>query len=172
MEHCRGCYTCIKGSCPQQDDMLRLLTDIQSCQADALVYGAPVFNFNLPGLLIDFWNRKTGMSGYFRAKEEGKIEEWLKHNRAWKVGSGIVQAGHSGGQKTALKHINFSLLSECDRVLMGVPAHTRRWDKALEDTNRLGKSLIEELEKNKGPCPLWQMPFIYKRLTCFEFPRS
>ncbi len=129
--HCRGCYTCIKSSCPQQDDMLRLLTDIRICQADALVYGAPVFNFNLPGLLIDFWNRKT-----------------------------------------ALKHINFSLLGECDRVLTGMAAHTRQWDKALEDADRLGKKLIKELEKNKGPYPLWQMPVIYKRLTCFEFPRS
>ncbi|MDD5616481.1 MAG: flavodoxin family protein [Candidatus Methanoperedens sp.] len=172
IEHCRGCYTCIKASCPQQDDMLRLLTDIQNYQADALVYGAPVFNFNLPGLLINFWNRKTGMSGYFRAKEEGRMDEWLKQNRAWKVGAGIAQAGHSGGQKTALKHINFSLLGECDRVLMGVSVHTRRWDKALEDADRLGKKLVEELEKNKGPYPLWQMPFIYKRLTCFEFPRS
>jgi len=171
IEHCGGCYTCIKGYCPQQDDMLRLLTDIQSCQADALVYGAPVFNFNLPGLLIDFWNRKTGMSGYFRAKEEGKMDEWLKQNRVWKVGAGIVQAGHSGGQKTALKHINFSLLGECDRVLTGMAVHTRQWDKALEDADRLGKWLIEELEKNKGPYPMWHMPFIYKRLTCFEFPR-
>ncbi len=172
IENCRGCYICIKGSCPQQDDMLRLLTDIQNYQADALVYGAPVFNFNLPGLLINFWNRKTGMSGYFRAKEEGKIDEWLKQNRAWKVGAGIAQAGHSGGQKTALKHINFSLLGECDRVLMGVAAHTRHRDIALEDADRLGKKLVEELEKNKGPYPLWQMPFIYKRLTNFEFPRS
>ncbi len=35
IEHCRGCNACVKGSCPLQDDMLRLLTDIQSCQADA-----------------------------------------------------------------------------------------------------------------------------------------
>ncbi len=171
IEHCRGCYTCIKGSCHLQDDMLPLLTDIQSCQADALVYGAPVFNFNLPGLLINFWNRKTGISGYFRAKEEGKTDEWLKQNRIWKVGAGIAQAGHSGGEKTALKHVNFSLLGECDRVLMGVAAHTRRWDKALENADGLGRKLIEELEENKGPYPLWQMPFIYKRFTCFEFPR-
>lgn len=151
--------------------MLGLLTDIQNYQADALVYGAPVFNFNLPGLLINFWNRKTGMSGYFRAKEEGKMDEWLKQNRAWKVGAGIAQAGHSGGQKTALKHINFSLLGECERVLTGMAAHTRLWDKALEDADRLGRKLIGELEKNKGPYPLWQIPLIYKRLTCFEFPR-
>ena len=171
IEHCRGCYACVKSSCPLQDDMLRLLTDIQGYQADALVYGAPVFNFNLPGLLINFLNRKIGMSGYFGAKEEDKIDEWLKQNRAWKVGAGIAQAGHSGGQNTALKHINFSLLGECDRVLTGMAAHTRQWDKALEDAGRLGKRLIEELEKNKRPYPLWQMPFIYKRLTCFEFPR-
>lgn len=172
VEHCRGCYACVKNSCPLQDDMLRLLTDIQGYQADVLVYGAPVFNFNLPGLLINFLNRKTGMSGYFRAKEEGKVDEWLKQNRAWKVGAGIAQAGHSGGQKTALKHINFSLLGECDRVLTGIAAHTRHWDDAVEDADRLGKRLIEELEKNKGAYPLWQMPFIYKRLTCFEFPKS
>ncbi len=152
--------------------MSQLLIDIQSYQADALLYGAPVFNFNLPGLLINFWNRKTGMSGYFRAKEEGKIDEWLKQNRDWKVGAGIAQAGHSGGQKTVLKHINFSLLSECERVLTGIAAHTRDWDDALGDADRLGKKLIEELEKNKGQYPLWQMPFIYKRLTCFEFPRQ
>ncbi len=99
IEHCRGCYMCIKGSCPQQDDMLRLLTDIQSCQADALVYGAPVFNFNLPGLLINFWNRKTGTSGYFRAKEEGKMDEWLKQNRAWKVGAGLPRQDTEEGKR-------------------------------------------------------------------------
>ena len=55
---------------------------------------------------------------------------------------------------------------------MGVAAHTRHRDIALEDADRLGKKLVEELEKNKGPYPLWQMPFIYKRLTNFEFPRS
>ncbi len=170
--HCRGCYTCIKTPCPQQDDMPRLLTDIYGINADALVYGAPVFNFNLPGLLINFWNRKTGMSGYFRAKEEGKMDKWLKQNRAWKVGAGIVQAGHSGGQKTALKHINFSLLGECDRVLMGVAAHTGHWDKAKEEADKLGGKLIQELEKSKGSYPMWQMPFIYRRLTCFEFPRQ
>jgi hypothetical protein len=96
----------------------------------------------------------------------------LKHNRAWKVGAGIAQAGHSGGQKTALKHINFSLLGECDRVLTGMAAHTRQWDEAIKAAGRLGKKLIEELEKNKGPYPMWQMPFIYKKLTCFEFPKT
>jgi hypothetical protein len=63
------------------------LTDIPGYHADALVYGAPVFNFNLAGLVINIWNRKTDMSGYFRAKEEGKMDEWLKQSRAWKGGS-------------------------------------------------------------------------------------
>jgi multimeric flavodoxin WrbA len=152
--------------------MSQLLTDILSYQADGLLYGTPVFNFNLPGLLINFWNRKTGMSGYFKAREEGRLNEWLKQNRAWKVGAGIVQAGHSGGQKTVLKHINFALLSDCDRVLMGVVAHTRSWDRAIEDVSRLGEKLIRVLEKKRGTYPMWQMPFIYRRLTCFEFPRS
>ncbi|SNQ60477.1 hypothetical protein [Candidatus Methanoperedens nitratireducens] len=48
----------------------------------------------------------------------------------------------------------------------------QRWDDAIEDADRLGKKLIGELEKNKGSYPLWQMPFIYKKLTCFEFPKS
>lgn len=169
--HCLGCYSCIKGACPQKDDMSQLLNDILDYRADGLLYGAPVFNFNLPGLLINFLNRKTGMTGYFKAREEGRVNEWLERNRVWKVGAGIVQAGHSGGQKTALKHVNFALLSECDRVLTGVAAHTRRWNRALADASRLGINLVRALEKNQGPYPLWQMPFIYRRLTCFEFPR-
>jgi len=151
--------------------MAQLLADIRSCQADGLVYGAPVFNFNLPGLLIAFWNRTTGLSGYFRAREEGQLDEWLTRRRAWKVGAGIVQAGHSGGQKTALKHVNFALLIEAQRVLPGVAAHTRHWDRALKDADRLGRRMVRAMETSRGPYPLWQMPFVYKRLTCFEFPR-
>jgi len=172
IQHCQGCYVCARGECPQQDDMARLLVDIRGCQADGLLYGAPVFDFNLPGLLIDFWNRKTGMSGYFRARKENKLNEWLVHSRMWKVGAGIVQAGHSGGQKTVLKHINFKLLIEAERVLPGVAAHTRRWDRALKDADRLGRRMLRALESSAGPYPLWQMLFIYKRRTCFEFPRS
>lgn len=171
IRRCRGCYACARGSCPQRDEMPRLLADIHACQAGGLLYGAPVFNFNLPGLLIDFWNRKTGLSGYFRARDANRLDEWLALNRAWKVGAGIAQAAHSGGQKTALKHINFALLSEVERVLPGVAAHARHWDHALRDAERLGRAMARALQTNLGPYPLWQMPFVYKHLTCFEFPR-
>lgn len=171
IRHCKGCYACARSACSQRDDMPRLLADIQTCQADGALYGAPVFDFNLPGLLIDFWNRNTGMSGYFRAREEGKLNEWLARSRMWKAGAGIVQAGNSGGQKTALKHVDFKLLIEAERVLPGVAAHTRHWDRALRDATRLGHRLVRALEVDRGLYPLWQMPFIYKRLTCFEFPR-
>lgn len=171
IQRCRGCYTCAHAACPQEDHMAQLLADIRGFQAGGLLYGAPVFNFNLPGLLIDFWNRKTGLSGYFRARQEGWVDEWLARNRIWKVGAGIVQAGHSGGQKTALKHVNFALLSEAERVLPGVAAHTRQWGRAIEDSARLGREMVSALGKVRGPHHVWQMPFVYKRLTCFEFPR-
>ncbi|HCC78529.1 MAG: hypothetical protein A2X25_09435 [Chloroflexi bacterium GWB2_49_20] len=171
IRHCKGCYACARGSCPQGDDMARLLSDIQTCQSEGVLYGAPVFDFNLPGLLIDFWNRNTGMSGYFQAREEGNLDEWLARNRIWKVGAGIVQAGRSGGQKTALKHVNFKLLIEAERVLPGMAAHTHHWDQALRQATSLGRKLARALEVKQGSYPLWQMPFIYKRLTCFEFPR-
>lgn len=171
IRHCKGCYACARGACAQRDDMARLLADIQACQSEGVLYGAPVFDFNLPGLLIDYWNRKTGMSGYFRAREEGNLNEWLARSRRWKAGAGIVQAGHSGGQKTVLKHVNFKLLMEAERVLPGVAAHTRHWDRALRDAAGLGRRLVGALEVDRGSYPLWQMLFIYKRLTCFEFPR-
>lgn len=169
---CQGCYACLEGPCRQRDDMATLLSDIEAHQAQGILYAAPVFNFNLPGLLIDFWNRKTGMLGYFRAKEEGRLNEWLIRNRLWKVGAGLVQAGHSGGERTALKHMNFALLSEAERVLPGVAGHTRRWEQASKDAANLGSQLARVLEKGRGSYPLWQMPFVYKRLTCFEFPRK
>ncbi len=172
IRRCRGCYTCAKSSCPLQDDMPRLLADLHAYEADGVLYGAPVFNFNLPGLLIDFWNRKTGLSGYHKARATGTLDEWLKQNRAWKVGAGLVQAGHSGGQKTALKHINFALLSESERVLPGMAVHTRQWDRAQQKAAKLGRRMVEALERRAGPYPLWQMPFVYKRRTCFEFPRT
>lgn len=171
IHRCRGCYSCARGACPQRDEMPRLLADIDAFQADGLLYGAPVFNFNLPGLLIDFWNRKTGLSGYFQAREENRLDDWLTRNRAWKVGAGIAQAAHSGGQKTALKHINFALLSEVGRVLPGLAAHARHWDRALSAAERLGRDMTRALQMNQGMYPMWQMPFVYKHLTCFEFPR-
>ena len=172
VRHCKGCYTCARSECPQRDDMTRLLADIQACRSDGVIYGAPVFDFNLPGLLVDFWNRKTGMSGYFRAREEGNLDEWLTRSRTWRAGAGIVQAGHSGGQKTVLKHVNFKLLMEADRVLPGVAAHTRHWDRAVRDAADTGRRLVDALEVNRGRYPLWQLPFVYKRRTCFEFPVS
>lgn len=168
---CQGCYACTKGACPQQDDMSRLLSDIYTCRADGILNGAPVFNFNLPGILVNFWNRKTGMSGYFAAREEGRLDVWLQQNRAWEAGAGIVVAGQSGGQKTVLKHVNFALLGECERVLTGVRAHSTRWDRAVRDANRLGKELVRALNRHRGPYAIWQMPMVYRRLTCFEFPR-
>jgi multimeric flavodoxin WrbA len=172
IRRCRGCYTCAKSSCPLQDDMPRLLADIRTYHAQGLLYGAPVFNFNLPGLLIDFWNRKTGLSGYHKARETASQDEWLEQNRARKVGAALVQAGHSGGQKTVLKHINFALLSEAERVLPGLAAHTRNWDYAQRDAARLGRRMVEALGAGAEPYPLWQMPLIYKRRTWFEVPRS
>lgn len=60
---------------------------------------------------------------------------------------------------------------EAKRVLPGVTAHTRNWDRGLQDATRLGRQMARTLDVNRGSYPLWQMPFVYKRLTCFEFPK-
>ncbi|MGA2380964.1 MAG: flavodoxin family protein [Spirochaetia bacterium] len=171
IRRCRGCYACVQGPCPQKDDMSRLLADMQAWTGGAVLYGAPVFNFNVPGLLVDYWNRKTGMSGYFRARHDGTVDSWLAHQRAWTVGGGMAQASHSGGEKVALRHLNFALLGEAARVFPGLAAHAREGQVVLARAAQLGRRLVAVSRRAQAPYPLGQMALVYKRRTCFEFPR-
>jgi len=58
INHCLGCFICwIKtpGKCVHKDDMVGLLEKYAS--ADILVFGTPLYHFNMTGLLKDFIDR-------------------------------------------------------------------------------------------------------------------
>ncbi len=58
INHCIGCFTCwIKtpGKCIHKDDMAGLLE--KYAEADILVFGTPLYHFNMTGLLKDFIDR-------------------------------------------------------------------------------------------------------------------
>ncbi len=76
---CQACYKCLtpEGKCVQTDGMIPLYDEIFS--ADAVVFGTPVFMFQVTGQMKTFIDRlfalmylKDGKPGAFRNKIKGK----------------------------------------------------------------------------------------------------
>jgi multimeric flavodoxin WrbA len=74
--HCSGCYTCwstTPGVCIHNDDMKRIVWEIQD--ANVLVFGTPLYFNNVSGTLKDFFDRLTASGGDPRNKNdrEGRV---------------------------------------------------------------------------------------------------
>ena len=94
IKHCLGCYNCwtkTPGQCIQKDDMAGLLPKMN--EADLIVYGTPLYVFNVTGLMKDFLDRSIP-----------RLEPWLITS-----GSGEI----TGHPTRSGKHGRMFLVSAC-----------------------------------------------------------
>lgn len=72
--HCRGCFGCwtkTLGKCVLKDDMAELLDKIK--EVDMMVYGTPLYKYDVSGLMKDFIDRKQPLLSPMIARIEGRI---------------------------------------------------------------------------------------------------
>ena len=72
IEHCTGCFTCwIKtpGICMHKDDMPAILERLR--KADIIVFGSPLYIYNVTGLMKDFTDRLLPMAQPFIEIKDG-----------------------------------------------------------------------------------------------------
>jgi len=63
IQHCQGCFACWEktpGKCVIKDDMGKLLEKL--IEADLVIYGTPLYYFNMTGLMKDFMDRQLPLA--------------------------------------------------------------------------------------------------------------
>jgi hypothetical protein len=74
INYCKGCYSCwtrTPGKCVINDSMEELLE--QTIAADILVYGTPLYKYNMTGLMKNFFDRKQPLILPFVEEIEGRV---------------------------------------------------------------------------------------------------
>lgn len=154
IEHCRGCWNCINGSCVIEDDASQIFREVFDSGADALIIASPVYTYNVPGILKNFTERRMGVTGQWNSYNETFSSNWklLKEfsnfvihgvHKPFKVGAGISLAGASGGQDIVLKHLNLVLFEQCERILPGVSLHLKDMDSVSSKLDLLGEEIAQ-----------------------------
>ena len=138
---CLSCYKCVKNRdnrCIQNDDLNQIYAKM--VEADAIIFGAPVYFGDAPGKMRSFIER-TGMVAMF-------------NNRAFKrkIGAIVIAKRRQGGIQ-ALNTVNFLLyISEMIIVgyAMGIgtyPGEVQKDSEGKNDMKSLGENIAWLLNK-------------------------
>lgn len=142
---CLGCYSTnprlCKYPCVQKDDMQKIYPLL--IKADAIVFGTPVYWFNMSGLMKNFIDRLTCLAagGYLLEGKVGAFFAASKEDEGGKVNAAITMA-------SALNHLGLMLPPYGILFYPGKEEIVKKgkiiWDNwVLEDASKIGGNIIQ-----------------------------
>jgi hypothetical protein len=152
IQPCRGCFRCLKegGKCPVDDDLYRLLADIEA--ADDMVLAAPVY-FLLPAAaLVGLMDRLLAVGGSMTLSEVRRraITLTLMGNREWR---GVAEPFLN----LTASLLGFEIMESLSLVAEG-PGEVIALKENADRLNRLGRALAKgdppEALERQGICPV------------------
>jgi multimeric flavodoxin WrbA len=145
---CLGCYSkdpkLCKYPCVQKDDMQKIYP--QLIKADAIVFGTPVYWFNMSGLMKNFIDRLTCLatSGYLL---EGKVGIFLavsKENEGGRVNAALSMASAMNHQGLLIPPYGILFYPGKEKI---VKKEKVTWDNWVsEDIPKIAKNIIKLCE--------------------------
>lgn len=142
---CLGCYSknpkLCRYPCIQKDDMQKIYPKL--IKADAIVFGTPVYWFNMSGLMKNFIDRLTCLApgGYLL---EGKVGVFLAVSKEDEGG----KATAAQSMATALNHLGLFIPPYGIMFYPGKEKIVKKgsivWDNwVLEDSSKIGRNIIQ-----------------------------
>lgn len=148
MAHCRGCMTCTMGECrSHDDDVAPLLRDM--VEARALLFGTPVYFWNVSGLTKTLWDRMLPLAGLDLTTEPVTMKSLLRGRNA---GTVVVQEEAEGPHASIIRTFfernfaDFGMNHVGDVYAYGALERgaVRDDDEAMRAAFELGRTLIRE----------------------------
>jgi multimeric flavodoxin WrbA len=149
VEPCKGCYACMKPGrkCPREDDLEFLFEKI--ADVDGIVLSSPVYH----------WGFNIGIARIldrgFVFKERAKV--FAKKPCVTFVTYGLpYEEGYALSALNAFARILNLLVKDSAAFLGGSPGEVLRYDKNMEEAERLGQALFDpshRRERGRFQCP-------------------